>query len=168
MRYSSTAVVDIDTSGIHALEELCRALVKCKIQVNIKTGASILESRPTNHPTAGKPFTKRKSFCLLLTAGPCQPWASSNSEAALSQIHRTHRRRQDVPDGWRCSEEIRSKGGGWRLKKMPKSSICGAQTGWISASISGSVCVALQALWFDGGGMLGDLTYHHSPVHHPP
>lgn len=26
-------VVDIDTSGIHALEELCRALVKCKIQL---------------------------------------------------------------------------------------------------------------------------------------
>ena len=63
--------------------------------------------------TSGLP--KRKSFCLSLTVDPCRPrtdeqWfrssAQRNSRNSLATTRYPWR-------GWRCGEEIRSKGGGY-------------------------------------------------------
>jgi hypothetical protein len=46
---------------------------------------------------------------LCLSVDPCQSRSGCNSEAPFSEIHRTHRRRQDIPDYRRRCEEIGSK-----------------------------------------------------------
>jgi hypothetical protein len=69
-----------------------------------------------------------------------------------------------MPDDWRCGEEIRSKGGGWRLKKMPQVIYTWSrQVGFLRLSVAWGV-LHCKHFGLMEGDMHGDLTSHHSPV----
>lgn len=108
----STAVTDIDTSGIHALEDLLKALEKRKIQVKNQNWYLNYTATSCYHRNT----RLRQNPCVPLTADPRESWTGSDPEAPVLEIHGAHRWRQDMPVGQRCRQEIFSKGRE-RLKK---------------------------------------------------